>query len=249
MGKAGNGIARLLRRLRLGLGDRAPHGDELLGRGRVDADGGVEIRLGGARFERHGEALDDLAGFGAQHVDADDFVAVPIDGVEITWQTTRGDLDQGLSYDVDVEGALSFSGTVDLLGPLGLRSLLKAPREAIDMPKEIPKEIVETLIDSEGNVNLAMLIEGTSNLPKVDFDRETWKKAVGKRVEDELKKELGKKLGDLDNPLLLSVRSGARESMPGMMDTVLNLGINDKVVEALAAKTGNAKRASGVKTQ
>ena len=52
---------------------------------------------------------------------------------------------------------------------------------------------------------------------------------------------MGKKFGDLNNPLLLSVRSGARESMPGMMDTILNLGINDQVVEALAKKTGNAK--------
>ena len=56
-----------------------------------------------------------------------------------------------------------------------------------------------------------------------------------------VEKAMGKKFGDLDNPLLLSVRSGARESMPGMMDTVLNLGINDTVVEALAKKTGNAK--------
>ncbi|MGI9244530.1 MAG: pyruvate, phosphate dikinase [Verrucomicrobiales bacterium] len=56
-----------------------------------------------------------------------------------------------------------------------------------------------------------------------------------------IEKVMGKKFGDLDNPLLLSVRSGARESMPGMMDTVLNLGINDTVVEALAKKTGNAK--------
>ncbi|MCH7989646.1 MAG: pyruvate, phosphate dikinase, partial [Planctomycetes bacterium] len=47
-------------------------------------------------------------------------------------------------------------------------------------------------------------------------------------------KVMGKKFGDLKNPLLLSVRSGARESMPGMMDTILNLGINDEVVEALA---------------
>ncbi|MFV1994772.1 MAG: pyruvate, phosphate dikinase [Verrucomicrobiales bacterium] len=56
-----------------------------------------------------------------------------------------------------------------------------------------------------------------------------------------IEKAMGKKFGDLNNPLLLSVRSGARESMPGMMDTVLNLGINDAVVEALAAKTGNPK--------
>ena len=56
-----------------------------------------------------------------------------------------------------------------------------------------------------------------------------------------IEKVMGKKFGDLNNPLLLSVRSGARESMPGMMDTVLNLGINDEVVEALSEKTGNPK--------
>jgi pyruvate,orthophosphate dikinase len=49
---------------------------------------------------------------------------------------------------------------------------------------------------------------------------------------------MGKTLGDPDNPLLLSVRSGAAVSMPGMMDTVLNLGLNDTVVEGLAAKAG-----------
>ena len=51
----------------------------------------------------------------------------------------------------------------------------------------------------------------------------------------------GKKFGDLKNPLLVSVRSGARASMPGMMDTILNLGLNDEVVEGLAAKTGNPR--------
>ncbi|MEX2577498.1 MAG: pyruvate, phosphate dikinase [Verrucomicrobiales bacterium] len=56
-----------------------------------------------------------------------------------------------------------------------------------------------------------------------------------------VEKVMGKKFGDLDNPLLLSVRSGARESMPGMMDTILNLGINDDVVNALTEKTGNAR--------
>lgn len=49
------------------------------------------------------------------------------------------------------------------------------------------------------------------------------------------------KFGDVDNPLLVSVRSGARASMPGMMDTILNLGLNDDVVEGLARKTGNAR--------
>ena len=54
-----------------------------------------------------------------------------------------------------------------------------------------------------------------------------------------LEKTFGKKLGDPKNPLLLSVRSGARFSMPGMMNTILNLGINDETVAGLAAKTGN----------
>ncbi|RPI14131.1 MAG: pyruvate, phosphate dikinase [Ignavibacteriae bacterium] len=58
-----------------------------------------------------------------------------------------------------------------------------------------------------------------------------------KRVE----KELGVKFGDKNNPLLLSVRSGARASMPGMMDTILNLGLNDETVLGLIAKTGNER--------
>ena len=52
---------------------------------------------------------------------------------------------------------------------------------------------------------------------------------------------MGKKLGDSDDPLLVSVRSGAAVSMPGMMDTILNLGLTDKAVEGLAAKTGNGR--------
>ena len=51
----------------------------------------------------------------------------------------------------------------------------------------------------------------------------------------------GKKFGDKENPLLVSVRSGARASMPGMMDTILNLGLNEEVVETLAEKSGNAR--------
>lgn len=56
-----------------------------------------------------------------------------------------------------------------------------------------------------------------------------------------LESHVGKRLGDDADPLLVSVRSGARESMPGMMDTVLNLGLNDRSVEGLAQKTGNAR--------
>jgi len=62
--------------------------------------------------------------------------------------------------------------------------------------------------------------------------------AAMKRVEDAVN---GPKFGDNKNPLLVSVRSGARASMPGMMDTILNLGLNDEAVETLAAKSGNPR--------
>ena len=74
------------------------------------------------------------------------------------------------------------------------------------------------------------------------------KKKLNSKLINEIKKELkiiekdvSKKFGDLKNPLLLSVRSGARVSMPGMMDTILNLGLNDKTVIALANKTSNGR--------
>ena len=74
----------------------------------------------------------------------------------------------------------------------------------------------------------------------------------GRKINDEIKAEImqyvekmeeitGKKFGDLENPLLVSVRSGARASMPGMMDTILNLGLNEQVVEVMAAKSGNPR--------
>jgi pyruvate,orthophosphate dikinase len=56
-----------------------------------------------------------------------------------------------------------------------------------------------------------------------------------------LESRMGQKLGDTQNPLLVSVRSGAKFSMPGMMDTILNLGLNDKTVEAVVVKSGNAR--------
>ncbi len=74
------------------------------------------------------------------------------------------------------------------------------------------------------------------------------KKQLNPKLISQIKKELKaiekdvlKKFGDLKNPLLLSVRSGARVSMPGMMDTILNLGLNDKTVVALAKKTSNGR--------
>ena len=74
----------------------------------------------------------------------------------------------------------------------------------------------------------------------------------GKQINDEIMGQImeyivkmeeitGKKFGDLENPLLVSVRSGARASMPGMMDTILNLGLNEQVVEVMAEKSGNAR--------
>ena len=74
----------------------------------------------------------------------------------------------------------------------------------------------------------------------------------GRRINDEIQAEImeniakmeeitGKKFGDLENPLLVSVRSGARASMPGMMDTILNLGLNEEVVNVMATKSGNPR--------
>lgn len=73
-------------------------------------------------------------------------------------------------------------------------------------------------------------------------------KVIAKEIEDEIYANLskteeivGKKFGDPENPFLVSVRSGARASMPGMMDTILNLGLNDVVVEGLANLTQNPR--------
>ena len=74
----------------------------------------------------------------------------------------------------------------------------------------------------------------------------------GRKINDEIQAEImeyiekmekicGKKFGDKENPLLVSVRSGARASMPGMMDTILNLGLNEEVVEAIATKSNNPR--------
>ncbi len=74
----------------------------------------------------------------------------------------------------------------------------------------------------------------------------------GRKINDEIQQQImeyivkmeeitGKRFGDKENPLLVSVRSGARASMPGMMDTILNLGLNEEVVEVLAAKSGNPR--------
>ena len=74
--------------------------------------------------------------------------------------------------------------------------------------------------------------------------KKSYPKVLQKQMEDgiaRMERQLGQKFGNKKNPLLLSVRSGARESMPGMMDTILNLGLNDETVEALAKSSGNAR--------
>src|SRR5688500_424685 len=71
-----------------------------------------------------------------------------------------------------------------------------------------------------------------------------WPKGLTEEVEKavrKLEKQMGKKLGDPADPLLVSVRSGAKFSMPGMMDTVLNLGLNDESVEGLAKQTSDER--------
>lgn len=118
----------------------------------------------------------------------------------------------------------------------------------------------------EGNKDMRMLLGGKGanlaemtglNIP-VPFGFTVSTKACarfyeeGKKLWDSLKDEIdsyvvkleeksGKKFGDTENPLLVSVRSGAPVSMPGMMDTILNLGLNDKAVEGLARKTNNER--------
>ena len=75
-------------------------------------------------------------------------------------------------------------------------------------------------------------------------NKKTYPKVLTEQVNTALAKleaVTGKKFGDRQDPLLVSVRSGARESMPGMMDTILNLGLNDETVEVLAKKSGNAR--------
>src|SRR3954447_11472632 len=71
----------------------------------------------------------------------------------------------------------------------------------------------------------------------VDYMRHGWPDGLDEQVAEalaRLEERVGKRLGDPDDPLLVSVRSGARESMPGMLDTVLNLGLNDESVAGLA---------------
>ena len=119
---------------------------------------------------------------------------------------------------------------------------------------------------SEGNANMRELLGGKgANLAEmtnlglpvpqgftITTEACTQYYEDGRKINDEIQAQIneyigkmeeitGKKFGDLENPLLVSVRSGARASMPGMMDTILNLGLNEQVVEVVAKKTGNER--------
>ena len=119
---------------------------------------------------------------------------------------------------------------------------------------------------SEGNANMRELLGGKgANLAEmtslglpvpqgftISTEACTQYYEDGKMINDEIQAEImeyidkmetitGKKFGDHENPLLVSVRSGARASMPGMMDTILNLGLNEEVVEVMAKKSGNPR--------
>lgn len=113
---------------------------------------------------------------------------------------------------------------------------------------------MRNLLGGKG-ANLAEMAKRGFNVPAgftitTDVCTEFYK--VGKKIPDQVMKEVqnaikvvenaqNKQFGGTENPLLVAVRSGARESMPGMMDTILNLGLNDITVEVLAEKTGNAR--------
>ena len=119
---------------------------------------------------------------------------------------------------------------------------------------------------SEGNANMRNLLGGKgANLAEmtnigmpvpqgftITTEACTQYYEDGEKINDEIQAEImnyidkleqitGKKFGDLENPLLVSVRSGARASMPGMMDTILNLGLNEEVVEVIAKQSGNPR--------
>ena len=123
------------------------------------------------------------------------------------------------------------------------------------IPKDFTKLIISKNILGSKGANLSEMVKlGLPVPPGFTISTEVCElfyknnKKLNSKIIKEINKELKiieknskKKFGDLKNPLLVSVRSGARVSMPGMMDTILNLGLNDKTVIALAKKTSNMK--------
>ena len=150
---------------------------------------------------------------------------------------------------------------------MGNRSLTQGEPTSTDEPPEgAPKYIYAFGRKSDGNASLRDLLGGKgANLAEMARiglpvppgftlttevctyyyqNHQTYPKDLGADVRSalaEVEEQIGKEFGSSDNPLLFSVRSGARESMPGMMDTILNLGLNDVTVEGLARQTANPR--------
>ncbi len=131
----------------------------------------------------------------------------------------------------------------------------KAPKYVYDFGKKTDGDAVMRALLGGKGANLAEMARIglpvppgftiTTDVCTYFYDnKQTYPEVLEKQVRQSvalMERQLGKKLGDLKNPLLLSVRSGARDSMPGMMDTILNLGLNDETVEALASTSGNRR--------
>src|SRR5215208_4773617 len=121
-------------------------------------------------------------------------------------------------------GAADGDGTMkDTLGGKG-SGLAEMSRAGVPVPPgfTIITDVCNIFFDNEKKV-------------PAEVDNEIW------RSLEKLEKLAGKKFGDPSDPLLLSVRSGAKFSMPGMMNTILNLGLNDETTQGLLSKTGNAR--------
>ena len=160
-----------------------------------------------------------------------------------------GDLERPLLVSVRSGARASMPGMMDTILNLGLN-----------------EEVVEVMAKKSGNASMREILGGKgANLAEmtniglpvpqgftISTEACTQYYEDGRQINDEIMAEImeyivkmegvtGKKFGDLENPLLVSVRSGARASMPGMMDTILNLGLNEEVVEVMAKKSGNAR--------
>ena len=134
---------------------------------------------------------------------------------------------EGLQKTVYLFGNKTAEGRADMRNLLGGKGANLAEMSLIGLPVP-PGFTITTEVCTEYNKYGAETVINTIK-PEVE---------KGMAAVEEI---MGAKFGDAANPLLFSVRSGARASMPGMMDTILNLGINDVVVEALVKKTGNER--------
>lgn len=117
-------------------------------------------------------------------------------------------------------------GKADMKNLLGGKGANLAEMSSLEIPVPagytITTEMCTAYYENKGRVSKELIAEAAKSLAKVE-------------------KVMGKKFGSTENPLLLSVRSGARQSMPGMMDTVLNVGLSSKTIPALIAKTGDER--------